>query len=120
MGTGTDDTGSAVRVILFYYRKAFDLIDHRILLGNVRELGISKEIFLWVADFITDRFQIVELSNHCYSDWARVSAGVPQGTKLGAWLFLLMINDLNVTDVPSWKFVYDATISEVVSRNSTS
>ena len=54
----------------------------------------------WVADFLTDRFQRVKLSNHYYSEWARVSAGVPQGTKLGSWFFLLMINDLKVKDAP--------------------
>ena len=67
-----------------------------------------------------DRFQRVKLSNNCYSQWARVSAGVPQGTKLGSWLFLLMINDLKVSDLPSWKFVDDTTSSEVVPVNSSS
>ena len=62
----------------------------------------------------------MKLSNDCYSEWARVSAGVPQGTKLGPWLFLLMMNDLKVTDLPSWRFFDDTTISEVVSRNSLS
>lgn len=62
----TDDIGSAVRVFLFDYKKAFDLIDHRILMGKVRELAIPREIFLWVVDFLMNRFQRVKLSNHCY------------------------------------------------------
>ena len=107
-----DGTGSAVRVILFDYKRAVNLIDHRILLRKVCELAISREIFLWIADFLTDRFQRVKLSNYCYSRWARVSAGVPQGTKLSPWLFLLMINDLKVMDVPSRKFVDDIKLPQ--------
>ena len=49
----TDGAESAVRVILFYYKKAFDLIDHHILLGKIRKSAIPKEIYQWVADFLT-------------------------------------------------------------------
>jgi hypothetical protein len=75
-----DGTGSAVRVILSDYRKAFDLIDHHILFEKFRELAILREIFLWVADFVMDSFQRVKLSNNCYSEWARVSAWIIRQT----------------------------------------
>jgi hypothetical protein len=45
---------------------------------------------------------------------------VPQGTKLGPWLFILMINNLYPQSVERWKFVDDTTISETVSKNSAS
>ena len=47
-------------------------------------------------------------------------AGVPQGTKLGPWLFLLMINDLRIPGVPTWKYVDDTTIAEIVPRGKDS
>lgn len=52
------------------------------------------------------------------SDWKTVPAGVPQGTKLGPWLFLIMVDDLDVIgDADLWKYVDDSTMSEVVDKN---
>ena len=56
-------------------------------------------IMCWITDFLQNRKQRVKLSNDCYSEWGNIPAGVPQGTKLGPWLFTVMINDLKVTGV---------------------
>lgn len=116
----TDGSEAAVRVILIDYRKAFDLIDHNVLIQKVHRLDIHRYIVNWVADFLTNRHQRVKLSERCFSEWGQVPAGVPQGTKLWPWLFLLVIKDLKILDVLSWKYVDDTTFAGIVPRGAFS
>ena len=60
----------------------------------------------------------MKLAHDCYSDWGSVRAGVPQGTKLGRWLFLVMINDININDM--WKYVDDTSMAETVHKGQPS
>ena len=108
----TDGNGAYVRIMLFDYRKAFDMIDHSTLVAKLKNVDIPKSITNWVIDFPSDRSQRVKLGNDCLSEWGRVPSGVPQGTKLGPWLFLLMINDLSIPDIFNmWKYVDDSAVS---------
>ena len=49
---------------------------------NLQNLDLPPGILAWLTNFLTNRQQRVKLSNNIFSDWAMVSAGVPQGTKL--------------------------------------
>ena len=50
----------------------------------------------WVIDFLMNRQQRVKLARDCMSEWIDIPSGAPQGTKLGPWLFIIMINDPHI------------------------
>ena len=116
----TDGTGAAVRIVQLDYKKAFDLIEHRTLANKVLSFHIPRGVARWVIDFLIDRSQRVKLSHDCFSEWGPVPSGVPQGTKLGPWLFVLMINDLRPSDAQTWKYVDDTTLAEVIPKDGVS
>ena len=103
--SSTDGNGATTRVVLVDFRKAFDLIDHHILVQKLLLLDLPLTITTWITDFLTCRQQRVNLSHDCYLEWGDIPSGVPQGMKLGPWLFVVMINDLTrntlFADVPS-------------------
>ena len=112
-----------VRVVLLDYQKAFDFIDHSILVTKLKLLRIPTPTLNWIINFLTNRKQRMKLANDCLSEWGNVPAGVSQGTKLGPWLFdvfVPMINDLRPNGVDQATFVDDLTISETVPKSEVS
>ena len=53
----TDGNGATVRTILFDYRKAFDFIDHSILIDKLCKIDLPRNVVNWIIDFLADRFQ---------------------------------------------------------------
>ena len=74
----TDGNGSTMRVMLFDFRKAFDLIDHHVLARKLSSYDIPRPLMCWIIDFLMDRKQRVKFSCDCVSEWEVVPAGVPQ------------------------------------------
>ena len=91
-------------------KKAFDSVDHSILLKKLFNLGIRDRELLWFQDYLSNRKQFVVINGQ-NSYLKRISIGVPQGSILGPLLFLIYINDLpNCTTLFTTLFADDTKL----------
>ena len=134
-----------IDIIMLDYSKAFDKINHSILLFKLKKLGIGGKIGKWIGNFLLNRTQYVTINGE-QSSKSQVISGVPQGTILGPVLFLIYIADIGnnlsssnmssyaddsklINTIRSWKDnrnlkidltkIYDWTKENLMEFNST-
>lgn len=92
------DASQQVCGVLCDLSKAFDCVNHDILVEKLRKYGIRGRELWWFNSFLKERMQatLINHDNKNYqSKWAVINAGVPQGSILGPTLFIIYVNDLS-------------------------
>ena len=111
------EDGLNVDSVYLDFAKAFDKVDHRIVLQKLSSLGVRGKVLLWIKSFLISRTQCV-MVNGMLSQPCPVISGVPQGSVIGPLLFLVLLSDIDMDIVSSFlsSFADDTRLSKGVSN----
>ena len=114
--TKSQDIGDIVITLLIDLKKAFDTIDHRILLRKLYSYGIRGSMLKWMESYLTDRSQYVVIDGKV-SQTRGIKCGVPQGSILGPLLFIISVNDICNVSPMLFKILYADDTCVLISGN---
>lgn len=113
------DKNLQVDVMYSDFSKAFDKINHNLLLDKLSKAGVHGDLLRWIKSYISNRLQAVSIKGFI-SDYRSVSSGIPQGSHLGPLLFNFYINDIgnNLSNSNYLLYADDAKIFNVIRNES--
>ena len=104
------DEGRKVGTIFMDLSKAFNTLNHNLLLAKLNAYGFSFNAIKFIQSYLSERFQRVNINSN-FSEWYKILLGVQQGSILGPLLFNIFINDI-------FYFIQDAYICNFADDNS--
>ncbi len=118
MWTSTLDEAGNIDAIYLDFMKAFDKVPHCRLLSKLEAYNITGKLHSWLKEFLTGRKQHIAVLG-AVSSRSDVSSGIPQGSVLGPFLFILFINDMpEVVSCAIKLFADDTKIFTQVTPNA--
>jgi len=108
-----------VRCLLVDFSKAFDVVDHTVLLAKLSQLGLPDRALSWIISFLIHRTQVVKLKyDNVISSSQPINASIVQGSGLGPMLYVVMAKDLKAVSSIDRLFKYADDTTVLVPSDS--